>query len=93
MQECTICKMLSAPQRMKVIRDMLGIDQRNFAKFMSVSVTTFCKMENSELILKDKQRNILKKARISPEWIDYGTGSPFVVDINTVRCNVIGMIE
>ena len=85
---CNKCFLTNPCDRIKLIRGVLRLKKTVFCKYMDIAPSTLYLWEHKTLRLSDNQKNKLRYVGINPQWIDYGTGEPFILNQQTVAKNI-----
>lgn len=81
--------LLSTPSiRLKILRKVLSLKQLTLAELINVSISTIGNWERSEVYLHPSHKERLRYVGINTQWIEYGTGEPFSLDLEKVKHNI-----
>lgn len=66
-------------ERLKILRDYLGLNQREFSRRINISQPTLALMENGQRLVRDIHvSQICTEFNVNEEWLRHGTGEMFV---------------
>lgn len=70
---------MKAGEKIKKIREVLGLTQQELANLLDMDITTIQRWEGNHVGLREKSINILKeKLNINPVWLKTGEGDMFI---------------
>ena len=66
-------------ERLSVVRKALGLNQRDLARELGISQSTYSLFENGQRVFQSRYIEILKlKFSVNPEWLESGNGDMFL---------------
>lgn len=86
---CNKCFLTNPSDRMRLLRTVLKIKKDTFCKYMGIAPSTLYFWEYKTIRLTNKQKERLRYVGINPQWIDYGTGEPLLLNQDVVIKNII----
>ena len=66
-------------ERLSMVRKALGLNQRDLARELGISQSTYSLFENGQRVFQSRYIEILKlKFSVNPEWLESGNGDMFL---------------
>ena len=77
---------MSINARLKEVRKMLQMQQKEFAKKLGISKTSYCSIETGKAVLADRNIGLVCEVfNVNELWLRFGEGSAFKLPLSAAR--------